>query len=154
MKAPQISPRCSIRPGALAVAFSLVALVALGGCRRVPDSAEAAEMVAWTLDVPGETLEEGRLRATPPGGEERLVPGVAEATRQWVLACGQPADKRIVTLGMTVSREGVVATTDSDRSDQLSKCLAAQARGAKLRGAVLAQNTRVDIALRFGSPAP
>lgn len=148
MNAKLSNPRCSIRPGALAVAFCLLVLA---GCRRTPDTAAAAEMVAWTMQAPGETLEEGRLRASPPGGEERLVPGFAEATRAWVHACGQPRDKRVVTLGVTVTRDGTVGATDADRGDPLAKCLARKARGAKLRGAVLAQNTRVDVALRFGA---
>lgn len=141
--------RCSIRPGALAVVFSLAALVALAACARRPEPS-SANMVAWTMQVPGESLEEGRLRAHPSGSEDRLVPSFAEATRAWVSACGQPPGQRIVGLGMTVSRDGVVGATEPDRGDPLSRCLADRARGHRLRGTVLAQNTRVDVALRFG----
>jgi hypothetical protein len=131
--------------------LTLVSLLVVAACRPGRPPTEAAP-VGWTLDGPDEPLKEGRLRAVPPGGEERLVPGLAEATRTWSRACAPSITDQTVAFRVVLAADGAVRSVTPEAPGLLSRCLADQATGKRIPGAAAPGETRFQLALRFSPP--
>ena len=126
--------------GALAVrssrrARAVVLVLALVGCKATPAARRDADAgdpgqgsaLGWRVDAPGELIQAGSVRTTPPGQEEALMGIVPNAVREAALRCRADASAAslpgTVIIRLEIIGDGGLRRLGDPPTHAFSRCL-------------------------------